>query len=88
MSTPQNDTLVIRGDFSARLERDYNGWEVVLGRRGVGKVNDNSLIFLDKFEEHDFCIAKTLFGMDDHLDAPEVKTLSHNRFQHCLTTGY
>ena len=64
-STPPSDKLVILGDFNARVGRDYSSWEGVLGRHGVGKINDNGLVLLSKCVEHSLCITNTLFRMAD-----------------------
>ena len=64
-STPPSDKLVIFRDFNARVGRDYRSWECVLGRHGVGKINDNGLLLLNKCAEHSFCITNTLFRMAD-----------------------
>lgn len=64
-STPQNDKLFILGDFNARVGRDYLSWEGVLGRHGVGKVNDNGMRLLSKCAEYGLCITNTLFRMAD-----------------------
>ncbi len=47
------------------MGRDYRSWECVLGRHGVGKINDNGLLLLSKCAEHSFCITNTLFRMAD-----------------------
>ena len=47
-STPQSDKLVVLGDFNARVVKEHSSWEGVLGRHGVGKVNDNGLLLLSK----------------------------------------
>ena len=64
-STPPSDKLVILGDFNARVGRDYSSWEGVLGRHGVGKINDNGLLLFRKCAEHNLCITNTLFRMAD-----------------------
>lgn len=64
-STPQSGKLVVLGDLNARVGRENSSWEGVLGRHGVGKVNDNSLLLLSKCAEHGLCITNTLFKMAD-----------------------
>lgn len=56
-SAPQNDKLIL-GDFSARVGRDYKSWDGVLGRHGVGKINDMCA-------EHGLCNTNTLFTVAD-----------------------
>ena len=77
-STPPSDKLVILGDFNARVGRDYSSWEGVLGRHGVGKINDNSLLLLSKCAEHRLCITNTLFRMADKYKT----TWMHPRSKH------
>ena len=44
---------------------DYSSWEDVLGRHGVGKINDNGLLLPCKCAEHSLWITNTLFRMAD-----------------------
>ena len=77
-STPPSDKLVILGDFNARVGRNYSSWEGVLGRHGVGKINDNGLLLLSKCAEHSLFITSTLFRMADKYKT----TWMHPRSKH------
>jgi hypothetical protein len=42
-SCPGRDFTIMMGDFNAKIGNDDTGWEEVMGRHGLGDINDNNL---------------------------------------------
>lgn len=59
----KRDKLVLMGDFNARVGSDFQLWEGVLGRQGVGKMNSNGLRLLTLCTEHNLTITNSLFQL-------------------------
>ena len=55
------DKLILMGDFNARVGTDSQTWGGVLGRHGVGKMNDNGLRLLSLCREFHLTITNTVF---------------------------
>ena len=64
---------------------DYSSWEGVLGRHGVGKIIDNSLLLLSKCAEHSLCITNTLFIIVRQRDTRDVRVTRAMRGAECWT---
>ncbi|XP_056681327.1 uncharacterized protein LOC103092919 [Monodelphis domestica] len=62
-SVPTNDKLILLGDFNARVGQDHERWKGVLGKHGMGKMNNNSLLLLRKCSEFELTITNTVFRM-------------------------
>lgn len=62
-SVPANDKLILLGDFNARVGQDHARWEGVLGKHGVGKMNNNGLLLLSKCVEFELTITNTNFRL-------------------------
>ena len=77
-STLQSDKLIELGDFNAKVGKEHSSWEGILGRHGVGKVNDNGLLLLSKCAEHSLCITNTLYRLADK----HKTTWMHPRSKH------
>ena len=64
-TTLQRDKLALLGDFNARVGRHHSSWARVLGKHGIGKINNNCLLLLYKCAEHNLCVTNYLFRMAD-----------------------
>ena len=60
-SVPNNEQLVLLGDFNARVGADHDTWPSCLGQFGVGKMSENGPRLLELRTFHDLCIANSYF---------------------------
>ena len=62
---PPTDKVLLLGDFNARVGKDHEGWEGVLGKHGVGVENQNGTTLLSFCSQNDLKITNTLFQQPD-----------------------
>ena len=60
-SVPNNEQLVLLGDFNARVGADHDTWPSCLGQFGVGKMNENGQRLLELCTYNDLFIANSYF---------------------------
>lgn len=64
-AVPISDKIILLGSFNARVGKDYQLWDGVLGRNGVGKCNENRTLLLTKCSEHQLVITNTIFRQNE-----------------------
>ena len=62
-AVPEDDKLLLMGDFNARVGRNKELWQSVLGSYGIGKCNDNGLRLLSLCSENALTITNTQFKL-------------------------
>ena len=58
---PQNDLLIILGDFNARVGGDSHSWHSVIGSHTLGERNDNGTRLLDFCANNHLIVSNTWF---------------------------
>ena len=79
-----SDKIILLGDFNARIGKDHNTWENVIGNFGTGKCNTNGQLLLETCTEHQLVITNTCFK---HKDAHKHSWM-HPRSKHWHLIDY
>ena len=66
-SASEMDSVIILDDFNARVGSDWKSWPSVIGKRGVGKTNFNSLMLLEFCTRFQLSLMGTMFQLKDSL---------------------
>ena len=73
----KRDIIILMGDMNAKVGREHNGKEGVLGRNGaVGRMNENGELLTDFYEANELVIGGSLFP---HKECHKVTWVSPDR---------
>ena len=75
---PQNDKMLLMGDFNARIGRDNDKWPLVMGKHGIGRCNSNGELLLALCSEFELIVTNTMFKQKDE----RKTTWMHPRSRH------
>ena len=57
----QTETVIILGDFNARVGGVFESWNGILGKHGIGNMNDNGQLVLVLCASQNLCITNAFF---------------------------
>ncbi|GFS07644.1 craniofacial development protein 2 [Elysia marginata] len=83
-NTLAGDKVLILGDFNARVGRDSDTWNGILGRHGVGNCKEYGRLLLGFCAEHQLTVTNTVFQQKDRLKT----TWMHPRSNHWHLLDY
>lgn len=66
---PKEDTIILLGDFNARVGRDQHLWKSTIGKEGIRNINSNGVILLSNCGKYDLTNINTLFRQKNKFKA-------------------
>ena len=63
---PRSDKLIVLGDFNARVGRNHETWERVIGHHGMRNENANGSLLMNVCAEHQLTITNTFQQADKY----------------------
>jgi hypothetical protein len=59
--TPRKDVIVVMGDLNAKVGSNNEGLEHIMGKHGLGDINENGKMFTDLCAKHELMRGETIF---------------------------
>ena len=59
---PESETIMILGDFNARVGRSFENWTDILGKNDIGNMNCNGQLLLEVCANQSLCVTNTFFS--------------------------
>ena len=81
---PPRDHLLLLGDFNARVGKDHQLWEDIIGKEGIGNCNANGFLLLGLCAEHNLSITNTMYRLPNRYKT----TWQHPRSKHWHMLDY
>ena len=88
--TPKSDILLIMGDLNAKVGEDNSQWETVMGKYGIGYINDTGEKLLTFCTTNDLCLTNIMFKQSKFnrqwtWESPDQRT--HNKIDYIIITS-
>lgn len=64
-TVPEQENIILAGDFNARVGRNNVAWKGVIGRHGLGNMNANGELLLSFCASHGLSLTNTMFQLKD-----------------------
>ena len=62
LKIPARENIYLAGDFNAHIGCDFNSWSTVIGKHGIGSINENGQRLLKLCATYSLCICNTFFA--------------------------
>lgn len=87
----KGDSIIVLGDFNARVGKDWQSWPTVVRKHGEGETNANGLMLLEFCTRFQLSMMSTMFqnqeSPQEYLAAYAIQTLAPNRSRACRQAG-
>ena len=85
--TPKSDIMIVMGDLNAKVGKDNDQWENVMGKYGLGEANERGEKLLTFCATNDLCISNTMYKQPKNSrqwtwESPDKRT--HNKIDYIM----